>query len=544
MLFGLQRHLYSSTGEAGLLELHGRLQIWVGPLTDAWHSRNEADGFLRLYEVLTDAIMAVDRFDLRTQQIRLRPITATGAVPVGVICKLARALVEHLADGDKLAEQNALERIVALTNAPGSVVWGFRAALAEFLFEEGDFDRAVAIAEEIRAVATAEEIVGVYGDHLLYRLLSSQTQAGKIVDSAKIGFHDLSDRFCEQPFAAFSTAPAGKHGVGSVPAFACHCYGMLPYPLAGSISLDDADEAVDIWNGPEAQEIRRSILEGDFTYCLRSVCGRILNNTLPKRDEITDARLRDVIDNKRTRLETAPRTIVLSHDESCNLACPSCRTKILTIRNEAREELDRYVDRIILPLMQDAEVFLHLSGDGDPFASKHYRKLLYSLDPALHGDVKVFLHSNGLLLTPKEWKSLSHIQHMIKHVAISIDAAEQTTYEDLRRPGKWDTLKSNMEFLADLRRKGIIDFLGTNFVVQKKNFEQMPAFVEISQSWAVDKIYFYKLLGTIHPDPSEPSELEANAVVNEGHPDHPRFLEVLKHPIMRSKEVELYNLAG
>lgn len=72
----------------------------------------------------------------------------------------------------------------------------------------------------------------------------------------------------------------------------------------------------------------------------------------------------------------------------------------------------------------------------------------------------------------------------------------------------------------------------------------MPAFVEISQSWAVDKIYFYKLLGTIHPDPSKPSELEANAVANEGHPDHPRFLEVLKHPIMRSKEVELYNLAG
>ena len=108
MLSAFQRHLHSSLGEPGLLDLRDRAQNWIGPLTYAWGSRAEADGYLPLFDALTNAITALDRKDLRPAHVRLRP-TTDGEIPLGVICKLARAFVETLAAGDKAAERDALE---------------------------------------------------------------------------------------------------------------------------------------------------------------------------------------------------------------------------------------------------------------------------------------------------------------------------------------------------------------------------------------------------------------------------------------------------
>lgn len=545
MLSTLQRHLYSNAGESGIIDLLGRAQIWLEPLTDTWRSRNETEGFSRLFNILVDAITELDSFDLRPQQIRLRPFT-DGEVPVGVICKLARALVEYLAAGDELVERNALESLTVAGRSclrPPEFERGFRAALAEFLIDEGNYDLAAAMMDENLLARS----LCPYSQRLLYLALLKQKQAGVITGSPRIALDDFSDRFCEQPFETISTCPpsmsAPVGGESKPLSFGCSCAGMVPYPLAGS-RPDGDDRIEDIWNGPEAQEIRRSILEGDFTYCNRMLCDRLLNGSLPKRDDITNNVLRDIIDNKRTRISSAPRTILLAHDVSCNLACPSCRTKVLTVKNDARKEMDRFVDQIILPLMQDAEVDLHVAGDGDPMSSKHYRKLLHSLDPIRHRGVCLIIHSNGLLITPKEWASLSHVHHLIKGISISIDAAEPETYEDLRRPGKWSTLTKNMEFLANLRRAGNISFLGVNFVVQRKNYEQMPAFVELGHHWSVDRVLFSRLFHTLHADSSSSAEFKANAVTDDRHCDHTRFLQVLKHPILRSEKVDLFNITS
>lgn len=546
MLSALRRHLYSSAGEPGIIDLLGRAQTWFGLLTEAWRSRNEVEGFFRLFNVLADAITALDSFDLRTQQIRLRPFT-DGEIPVAVICKLARAWIEYLAAGDELAEQNAFESLAVAGRSgvrPREFERGFRAALTEFLIEKGDYELAVATIDKNLMVRS----LCPYSQHLLYHALRKQREAGVIGGSSRIGLDDLSDRFCEQPFETISTspplmsAPVGGGGSKPVP-YACSCAGMLPYPLARPGSGGN-EQIEDIWNGPEAQEIRRSILEGDFTYCNRMLCDRLLNGGLPKRQDITNNVQRDIIDNKRTRIEAPPRSILLAHDVSCNLACPSCRPKILTAKSGARAEMDEFVDRIILPLLQDADVDLHVAGDGDPISSKHYRKLLSRLDPIRHSRVRLVIHSNGLLITPGEWESLSHIHHLIKGVSISIDAAEPTTYEDLRRPGKWATLTKNMEFLANLRGAGKISFLNINFVVQKKNYEQMPRFVELGEEWSVDRVLFSRLFHTLHGEPSDSDEFQANAVVDSRHPDHSHFLEVLKHPLLRSETVDLFNITS
>lgn len=530
------RLLYSTAGDAGLLDLESRAQIWLEPLSEAWRSTNEADRFSRLFDMLAAAITDLDTVDLRPSQVRLRP---AGGIPVGVICKLTRALIEFLAEGDEDSERSALDGLVVARQSrnQSDFDFGFRAALAEFLIDVGAYDRAVALIDENLSRRNCP-----YSQHLLFRALSRLKQTGVIADSSRIGLGDVSDRFCDQPFQTIATSPPSGNSSGSrPPLFACSCPSMLPYPLMGS-GAGGKMGIEDIWNGPEIQEIRRSVLEGDFTYCSRTLCAPLIKGDLPKRDDITDPVMRDIIDNKRTRIATAPRAILLAHDHSCNLACPSCRSKIRTIKNKARKEMDDFVDQFILSIMEDADVTLYVAGDGDPIGSKHYRKLLHSLDPIRHRGVKVSIHSNGLLVTPKEWESLAHIQHLVSSVAISIDAAEAATYEDVRRPGKWKILTSNMEFLANLRRTGKLPELNINFVVQKKNFEQMPAFVELGQHWSADHVIFMKLLPIFHPDNWKSDDFVANAVLDESHPDHPRFLKVLKNPILRSKEVNLYNL--
>ena len=38
----------------------------------------------------------------------------------------------------------------------------------------------------------------------------------------------------------------------------------------------------DVWNSSGAQEIRRSILDGDYSYCSRTLCPMIANDNLPR----------------------------------------------------------------------------------------------------------------------------------------------------------------------------------------------------------------------------------------------------------------------
>jgi MoaA/NifB/PqqE/SkfB family radical SAM enzyme len=280
-------------------------------------------------------------------------------------------------------------------------------------------------------------------------------------------------------------------------------------------------------------------LDGDFTYCSRKLCPALTERLLPKRSEITEPRLRDIIDNHRTVIDAPPQKLTLGHDPSCNLACPSCRNEVQVIKNEERERLDKITDQIVLPLMDGVPVSLILSTDGDPIGSKHFRRLIHSLDAVRHSKVRLMLITNGLLMTQREWESLGHVQELIAFIGVSIDAAEAETYEDLRRPGKWATIVANMDFLAELRRQGRLPHLGLQFVVQKKNFEQMPGFVALGRKWGADTIRFIRLtnIGSFSgPD------FEENDVCDPRHPLHHRLIGILRDPCFRDPRVSMFTM--
>lgn len=524
IIAALEKYFFSDRGDE-FPQLVERFSVSCDNLRLAWRTRSVFGNVKELRAALVTLIYQCNNLDVKTKDIRLR------ADYVNASAKIILAAIEILADN----ENSALEAIRGLAN-PNKIpaIWQCEffanVALAELYIRRGQLDEALASVERNLAIFGACPTSQLFR----YRILQAKKEKGMMAKSPDVYLGDLTGRFCEQPFETISTTSIPYKNGSKVGMFACNCSTILPYPI------NDKDGTLEeIWNGDAVQEIRRSILDGDFTYCSRTLCPKLVMGQLPLKKDITDPRLRDIIDNKRLTLGDEPKQLCLTHDASCNLACPSCRIDIIAIKKEERDLLDVFADKYLFPLMDGNQIKLLISGNGDPFGSKHYRRFIHGLDPIKHAGARLELLTNGLLLTEKEWESLSHIHHLIDLVSVSIDAATAPTYEDVRRPGKWHILYENMEFLSRMRRENRIPLLSMNFVVQRKNFEEMPAFVELGERWSVDSIKFQKIVNNGSYSPTAYLE---NNVVDEAHPLHSRFLEILHSEKLQSPIASLFNL--
>ena len=225
-------------------------------------------------------------------------------------------------------------------------------------------------------------------------------------------------------------------------------------------------------------------------------------------------------------MATGPSWIKFCHDNSCNLTCHSCRNEI--IRSE-QQQLDRIIGKLI-PFFKDAEI-LDLSGSGDPFASKHYREIITSSLGITKA--KFVFNTNGVLFDGKAWQDLK-LQDRVRNVAVSIDAATEETYGIVRRGGDFARLISNLEFLMSMRKVNQISSLTISFVVQSKNFREMPAFIEMGKRLGVDRIYF-----SLIRDWGVIADFKEDQVWSEQHPRFSEFRSVLNHEAFKDAIVNL-----
>jgi wyosine [tRNA(Phe)-imidazoG37] synthetase (radical SAM superfamily) len=137
----------------------------------------------------------------------------------------------------------------------------------------------------------------------------------------------------------------------------------------------------------------------------------------------------------------------------------------------------------------------------------------------------VYLISNGQLLTEKRWAEFPDLPEMIGVLSVSVDAARAATYEQLRRPGKWDVLMRNLEVMARMRRDKQIRRLQINFVVQAANFREIPEFIFLAQRLGVDNVWLQRL--TNYGSYAEPV-FEKVDVTSPLHPDHQELLAILR----------------
>ncbi|SNT26895.1 radical SAM protein [Tropicimonas sediminicola] len=419
----------------------------------------------------------------------------------------AVARAEQAAEAETPALSAALWS--ALVERKGATEFDWTCAAFHAL-ENDDF--ALAQSRAARALARVSNDLGA-------QAILHQAQRGGAAD---VGF---TGRFCDAPFRTIETAPGGD-------VYFC-CPAWLPKPI-GNLG-DDSAEA--IWNSAAARDIRASIHDGSYRYCSRSHCPKLSGNSLPETTELTHARMAEIAQSEATALEDMPERLVLSHDRSCNLSCPTCRSELVLARKEEQKRLNALADRVLFPLMGRARR-VRLTGSGDPFGSAHFQYVLRRLRDIENPNLKIDLQTNGVLLTPALWERLG-LEGRVDQMLVSADAATPETYAELRRGATFDQLLRALDFIAELRRDNRIRVFRLDFVVQARNFREMPAFAELARSLGCDGVKFQMVRnwGTFTPE-----EFSAADIGRHDHPEHGAFRAVLEEPVLQSPGVEVWGL--
>jgi MoaA/NifB/PqqE/SkfB family radical SAM enzyme len=238
------------------------------------------------------------------------------------------------------------------------------------------------------------------------------------VQLANLKKHRRNDSYtinnsCERPFKSVTIDADGE-------CFLCICDAWLPISAGNISSFDSLDE---IWNNPQAKSIQQDILDKTYKNCAVEKCGILDRN----------------ITQPEYRINYCP-------DNSCNLACPSCRKEM--INYTSGKVFDSRADKVnhFLNLLKkfDKPLSIILIGNGDPLASLIMRPLVLNWKPK--EKQKITLFTNGLLL--KKLLPDSPVLPFISEFQISVDAGTKEIYENVRRPGKFETLTTNLDWLV------------------------------------------------------------------------------------------------
>lgn len=179
--------------------------------------------------------------------------------------------------------------------------------------------------------------------------------------------YQLKGKICTNPFEQFDVLETSSH----------LCCASWLSTSVGDLSSGGAWE--EVWNSDAAQAIRASVHDGSYRFCNKGACPLIQENGLMPFDELAkrSTEWKTRLEEKQT-VVSGPVGVNLAYDRTCNLACPSCRTDRFAADEATRNRFDRMQDNSILPLLKTAKL-VFVTGSGDPFASKNFRRLMKQL---------------------------------------------------------------------------------------------------------------------------------------------------------------------
>ncbi len=306
---------------------------------------------------------------------------------------------------------------------------------------------------------------------------------------------------------------------------ACCCTTFMDERL-GNVLTSTKEE---IWNSIRHKILCLSVLNRTYTFCKKDMCPLFVGKE--RKERKADQPIRGI---EEVVLGDAPETLVLAHDRTCNLYCETCRQDRFMPDRAYTEKTEKITEVIKKEYLENAD-FLVLAGDGEVFASKAYRDVFSS--EKCNSVRYIRLLSNGMLFNEKNWKQLNAGKNAAIMLTTSVDAATKETYEKIRRGGDFDILKKNMEYAASLKRSGELRYFRMNFVVQKENYQEMPAFVKWGEELGCDEVFFTKILnwGTY----SEEEFKNISMMEEDGVTPKAELFEIMQDPAMKSKIVDM-----
>lgn len=252
------------------------------------------------------------------------------------------------------------------------------------------------------------------------------------------------------------------------------CCGDWSDPV-GNILQDDMEQ---IWKSSIARIFRLSLINRTYSFCNLKTCVH-----LKPQAKATGKRILPI-----PQVEKVPKSLEIGIDKTCNLFCKSCRNCVIVETGERQKKTENAKNAILSSGWLEACDVLLLGGQGEVFFSKIYQELMFFGSEKRHS---LDLRTNGTLLNESNFEKLRLKYDKLK-IIVSIDAASEKTYNNLRRSSNkesWKMLKHNLEMLATERRNGRLDYFQMNMCVQMDNYMEIPDFVKWAEQLGVDKVY-------------------------------------------------------
>lgn len=337
------------------------------------------------------------------------------------------------------------------------------------------------------------------------------------VKVSELRYKALKGKYCLSPFVMIQVDLTGKVRL-------CGCDAWMPRTV-GDLTTHSLEEILSGW---EARQVRRSIIDGTYLWCNEKTCGVLTNDDLLDYDATPDEVKPLLTDEKKFRM---PNFISISGDLTCNLSCPSCRTGVIKPKPsdiKLQKNLWEIISQNLLAGHIQDPVTIHISTSGEIFASKVLLGFLQSIDLAKIPNLRLQLQTNGIM-APKTWHHIQHLESAIDFIIVSIDAAQASTYEVIRRGGTWKRLLTAMEFLRHKKLQCGFD-LRTKMVVQDRNWREISDFYDFSRCYDVDQIEYTPITDWAS---WTPQEFQTHNVFD---PNHQHFQSV-QHEISKIKHL-------
>jgi hypothetical protein len=253
--------------------------------------------------------------------------------------------------------------------------------------------------------------------------------------------------WCNVPWNSITIDQRGR-------VFVCDCDGHVPFPVGKVLDFDSFSA---VFSSPQALEVQASVSAKQYRYCAVDFCGVRNRN-------------KSVVPDGHIKLN-------ISTDHSCNIHCPSCRERMMFVKDRAMlAQKFAWIERIREWIKTtDQTVVVELQG-GEPFASLLYQDLIDSYLQL--PNVQFVIKTNGTLIRNNH-DVIARLLPKLSSINVSIDAATEHTYEQRVRLGaRWPHLIEGLEFLRTLDIP-----VGGNFVIQRDNLHEVLPFVDFCEQY-------------------------------------------------------------
>ncbi len=258
----------------------------------------------------------------------------------------------------------------------------------------------------------------------------------------------------------------------------------------GNINKNTIEE---IWNGPLYQAIRHDVSCGVFScnpHCpmlwgkefISPYFGKGTPMSIPGTLPVDNAAVSNAVlsleemSRQKTVLRSKPRYFKLHIDNHCNLRCLMCRLD----KSDPTEISERFLEELVgyYPYAEGLGIW-----GGEPLSSAASREFIFGFDYKSFAQCTIDVITNGTLLS-RYMRELTQVR--FGWVQISLDAASEDTYNNIRVNGSWSTALDGIRALLDLRHEQGRWFpITIDMVIQPANYQEIVSFVELGHTLGV-----------------------------------------------------------